>query len=327
MKLKTGFKQFVIRTVVFFVILIGLQMGIFLFLSGTPFFIKYFAIPDAFYLPFLVGLNKQNMISSVLFVVVSFILWRLKDILEFTEYKQNKKETVMWSILAVASFTLHYVLKYLIKMNLDAALGYSSGLTFLKYGLNILFVAFLALAVFNKRFIFSFIKKYRIDILVFTIMFVAYYHIIWWFQDSWQFFSNFVGNILYFVFSKQFHNVVFRVADAAGPTLGVENFYVSISKVCSGIDSLLFFISLFVILVITNWDSLNKIRMALLFIPGIIGTYLLNIIRIYLLVLIAVRISPKFAVDFFHTNAGWVFFLTYFIVFWQFGRKWVIRNG
>jgi exosortase/archaeosortase family protein len=327
MKLKTGFKQFMIRTAVFFAILISLQMGIFLFLSGTAFFIKYFAIPDAFYLPFLTGLNKQNAISSAFFVVVSFLLWRSKEILEFSDYKQNKKETLMWGILALGAFISHYGLKLLIRMNLNAALGHAFSLTILKYALNILFVAFLALAVYNKKFIFSFIKKYRIDILVFTFILFLYYQIIWLFQDSWLFFSNFVGNALYFIFSKQFSNVVFRAADGAGPTLGVENFYVSISKVCSGIDSLLFFISLFAILVITNWDSLNKMRMALLFIPGIIGTYLLNILRIYLLVLIAVKISPEFAVNFFHTNAGWVFFLGYFILFWHFGRKWVIKNA
>lgn len=326
MKIKKGLKQFIIRTVIFFAILISIQFGIFLFVSQTEFFRKYLAIPDEFYIPVLTGLSKQNVLSSLLFVVIAFILWRFKDIKKFSAYRQNKKETAVWSIMALTAFTLHYALKYFINRNIETALPYSLILTVFKYTLNILFVIFLAFAVYNKKFLFSFTRKYRKDVGIFSIIFLLYYWIIWWFQDSWLVFSSIIGKVLYFLFSRISDNVVFRVSDDVGPILGVDNFYVGISKVCSGIESLLFFISLFVIIVITNWDNLNKKRMLLLFIPGVIGTYLLNILRIFLLILIAVKFSPKFAIDVFHTNAGWIFFLAYFIVFWHFGRKWVILN-
>jgi len=325
MKIKKGLKQFIIRSAVFFTILITLQLGIFLFISSTPFFRKYLAIPEAFYFPLLQGLNKQNFLNSALFVIIAFILWRLKDIAKFKPYNQNKKETIGWSILALLSLTSHYILKYFINANLETALNYTLPLTLLKYTLNILFVIFLAFAAYNKKFIASFIKKYYKDIGVFSIILFLYYQLIWWFQGSWLFFSTAVGKILYFVFSKFFDHVVFKTG-SAGPTLAVEGFSVIISSVCSGIDSLLFFISLSIILVVVNWKSLNKKRMFLLFIPGVIGTYFVNILRVFLLILIAVKFSPKFAVDIFHTNAGWVFFLLYFIVFWHFGKKWVMPD-
>ena len=113
---------------------------------------------------------------------------------------------------------------------------------------------------------------------------------------------------------------------SAGPILGVEGFYVGISKVCSGIDSLLYFISLFAIIIVTNWKFINKNRMLILLVAGAIGTFFVNILRVFLLVIIAVKFSPKFAVDVFHTNAGWMFFLAYFIILWHFGRKWVMPN-
>lgn len=324
--LKKGLKQFIIRSAVFFGILISLQLGIFLFISNKPFFREYLAIPEQFYFPILQGLNKQNFISSAFFVIAAFLLWRWNDIKKFKAYKQKRKETIVFGLLALLSFSLHYLLKFLINRNLSTALNYSSLLTLLKYGLNLLFVVMLAFAAYNKKFIFSFIKKYYKDIGIFTVILFLYYRLMWWFQESWLFFSNTVGKILNFAFSLMFDNVVFRLGDGAGPTLGVEGFYVAISEVCSGIESLLLFISLFVILVITNWKDLNKKRMLILFIPGIIGTYFMNILRVFLLILIAVKFSPEFAVDVFHTNAGWIFFIAYFIVFWQFGRKWVIKD-
>jgi len=325
--IKKGLKQFIARTAVFFGFLISLQLGIFLFLSNKPFFRKYLAVPEQFYFPILEGLNKQNFLSSAFFVVAAFLLWRWKDIKKFKAYKQERKETIIFSLLAFLSFSLHYLLKFLINRNLNVALSYSFLLTLLKYALNLLFIVFLAFAAYNKKFIYSFIKRYYKDIVGFTVLLFFYYRLMWWFQDSWLYFSSTVGVILKFVFSLMFDNVVFKVSNGAGPTLGVEGFYIGISKVCSGIESLLLFISLFIILVITNWKHLNKKRMLILFMVGLIGTYFMNILRVFLLVLIAVKLSPKFAVDVFHTNAGWIFFLVYFIVFWHFGRKWVLADA
>lgn len=323
---KKGFNQFIIRSAIFFGSLIMLQMGIFLIVSKTAFFQSYLAIPEDFYIPLLYGLNKQNFLSSIFFVTVAFFFWRKKEIMGFSKYKQDRRQTIIFGSVSLLFFVLHYVLKYFINMNLEAALLYVMPLTLLKGALNLGFIIFLGFAVYNKEFIISFIKRFYKDIGVFAVILFLYYELIWWFQDSWEFFSNTVGNVLHFVFLRLSDNVVFRISGDVGPILGVENFYIAISKVCSGIESLLFFISLFAILVITNWEELDKKRMMILFVPGVIGTFFVNILRVFLLVVIGAWISPKFAVDVFHTNAGWIFFLAYFIVFWHFGSKWVIRK-
>lgn len=323
---KKGFKQFVIRTAVFFGALFTLMFGIFLFFSKTAFFKEHLAIPGEFYFPILQGLSKQNFINSAIFVVVAFLLWRRKDILDFKEYRQNTKETILFGILALAAFFSHYAFKYWIAANLAMALEYSLPITLAKLGLNALFAVLLAFSVYNSKFIMFFLRKFYLDIGFFTIVLFTYYKLIDWFQDSWLFFSTSVGKILQFVFSRIFDNVTFYVSKTQGPILSVGDFRVGISKVCSGIDSLLFFISLFVILIVLNWKDIDKKRMALLFIPGLIGTFLLNIIRVFLLIVIAVKISPEFAVDTFHTNAGWILFLGYFITFWHFGSKWVLKK-
>lgn len=323
---KKGFKQFVVRAAIFFAILLVLQLGIFLFFSKTAFFVEHLAIPAEFYFKILYGLNKQNFLNSAIFVIVSFLLWRRKDILDFKPYKQDYKQTLIFGISAFLFFISHYAFKYWVKLNLEYALDHVTLITALKFSFNLFFIVFLGFAIFNREFIFNFIKKYFKDIIAFSILLILYYYLIWWFHESWFFFSVIIGKSLYFVFSIIFDDVVLLLAPGSGPTLGVGSFFVGISSVCSGIDSLLFFISLFIILVITNWNELNKKRMFLLFIPGIIGTYLLNIIRVFLLVLVGVKISPEFAVDVFHTNGGWILFLVYFIAFWHFGSKWVLKN-
>ena len=323
---KQGFKQFVVRTVVFFTILFALQFGIFLYFSKTAFFRKYLAIPTDFYFQTLQGLSKQDFLNSAIFVVVAFLLWRRKDILNFKAYNQNYKQTTTFGILSLLALFLHYIFKYWVVSNLNLALQHVTLITILKYGFDIIFVIFLAFAVYNTNFIKPFLKNYYKNIIFFTIVLFSYYKLIGWFQDSWLFFSKSVGTILHYIFSKFFDNVVFYTSQQSGPVLGVNDFRVGISKVCSGIDSLLFFISLFAILVVLNWKEMDKKRMALLFVPGVVGTFVLNIIRVFLIILIGLK-YPNFAVDLFHTNAGWILFLGYFITFWHFGSKWVLKNG
>ena len=113
---------------------------------------------------------------------------------------------------------------------------------------------------------------------------------------------------------------------ADGPTLGVNDFLVGISKECSGIDSLLLFISLYLFLFILNWKDIDKRRMAILFIPGLIGTFAYNLARIYILMLAGIFISPEFAADAFHSNIGWILFLGFFIIFWHFGSKYAYKK-
>ena len=324
---KQGFKQFIIRTVVLFTIFFGLQFFIFLYFSQTLFFRKYLAIPTVFYFSFLQGLSKQDFLNSLIFVVVAFLLWNREEILSFRVFKQNIRQTILFSFLAFLSLVFHYLFKYWVVVNIKLALQHAMPITLVKYGFNILFIVLLAFAVYNTKFMKFFLKNFYKSIIFFSVILALFYKLIDWFQNSWFFFSYTVGKVLKFVFSIFFHNVGFYIDKSAGPVLTVENFSVGISKVCSGIDSLLFFISLFAILVVLNWKELDKKRMAVLFIPGLIGTFILNIIRVFLIILIAVKISPKFAVDLFHTNAGWILFLAYFIGFWHFASKWVLKNG
>ncbi len=71
-------------------------------------------------------------------------------------------------------------------------------------------------------------------------------------------------------------------------------------------------------LVVSEWKKVNLTKAAGAYLPLAIGLYLVNILRVYLLVLIGVLWSPVVAVKLFHTYAGMVFFIVYFLGFYKY---------
>jgi exosortase/archaeosortase family protein len=64
----------------------------------------------------------------------------------------------------------------------------------------------------------------------------------------------------------------------------------------------------------------------LVFIIGLLGVYLVNVLRLLLLIIAGVHISPRFAIGLVHTNAGWVFFIAYFLCYYLIVRKFIYKN-
>ena len=72
-----------------------------------------------------------------------------------------------------------------------------------------------------------------------------------------------------------------------------------------------------------DWHEINRRRAFALFIPGMAGMFGVNILRIYLLYLMAIYISVDFALSAFHSNIGWILFVLYFVVFEYFSYSWI----
>ena len=320
-------KLFLLRTVIFFAIFFGLNYFIFFYFRHTGFFINYLKIPDMFYIPFLTGLEKYRFVNSALFIVVIFLIFTWKRLERLKLDRFSPKEGLIYGASTILFLVLHYFLKYLIKINLDFALEHTLFFTLLKYLINILMTVSLALAIFGYSYIKRFIINFWKEMIVFSVLLVFFYFLIDLFGLIWFPLSIFVSRVLVFILGLSFSDVIldYPVAGEA-PTLGVKDFVVGVSKDCSGIDSLLLYLGLFLFLVVLNWKDIDKKRMAIIFIPGLIGTIIYNILRVYLLMLTGVFISPEFAIDAFHSNVGWILFLLYFFVFWHYGSKYVFRK-
>jgi exosortase/archaeosortase family protein len=101
-----------------------------------------------------------------------------------------------------------------------------------------------------------------------------------------------------------------------GPLLSVDNFKAYIDSPCSGIEGLTLFIFLNLLIFVLDHKEINKIRSAATLLVGLLGIYGLNILRVYFVYVFGVLYNPKFAIHIYHTNAGWILFILYFIIYW-----------
>lgn len=303
-------------------------MLIFLWVRHLPFFVEYLRVDESFYLSWLTGLRRTDFLNAGLFAVIGFVIWNRTTLTHLQPTQRHINETIIFSLLSLLFFVLHYVHKFWIGQNLELAQGLPGLMIFIKYACILLFLLFGAIAVYTREFLKVFVARYYKSMLIFVTVGLVYFFLIQWFQLIWFQLSYFVSLALKNMLGWTFDQVYFYPGNEAigGPRLGVEGFRVAISNECSGIDSLLLFLSLYSLLFILDYKRMHVKRMWALFIPGIIMTVAYNILRIYLLMLVGIFIDPQFAVDTFHTNIGWMLFLVFFIIYWNYGSKWVYKK-
>ena len=91
--------------------------------------------------------------------------------------------------------------------------------------------------------------------------------------------------------------------------LGVDDFAVHIAAQCSGVEGFVLvggFVALYALLF---HATIRHARFWLIVLPlALLASWVLNIVRIATLVLLGAHVSPRLAVDGFHSYAGWIFF-------------------
>jgi exosortase E/protease (VPEID-CTERM system) len=93
-------------------------------------------------------------------------------------------------------------------------------------------------------------------------------------------------------------------------TLGTPEFWVTISPECSGYEGIAL-ILLFLALYFWLFRRALRFPHALLLLPvGVLAMWLTNVLRITLLIAVGTSVSKKVALGGFHSQAGWLFFLS-----------------
>lgn len=91
--------------------------------------------------------------------------------------------------------------------------------------------------------------------------------------------------------------------------IGIGDFYVSIAPQCSGVEGFALVTAFIAVYAFIFRSDVRLGRFLLVMLPlGLVCSWLLNILRITLLILIGARISPEIAVNGFHSYAGWLMF-------------------
>lgn len=131
----------------------------------------------------------------------------------------------------------------------------------------------------------------------------------WAFGFAWNWFSGLQWATFYGVaiVLAVLGNDVFVNLDFA--TIGVMEFYVEVAESCSGIEGLALTTAFMVIYTILMKDDLRLGRFWLLVWPAaLLTSFIFNIMRISVLILIGAYVSPDLAVNGFHSFAGWLSF-------------------
>ena len=167
-----------------------------------------------------------------------------------------------------------------------------------------------------RDFVFLFIN-------IFTFFVFIPYFIDFIFGESFVFSDIFISKFLALPLSFSLNIIGFETS-AIGDLLyykDVDGKYntVSIAWVCSGIQSLIVFVSAFSSYIIIEYRRLNSVMINFLFF-GMIVSYIANILRMAIII-IAGHYYGSEALYWTHTNIGWVIFTIWFGIFWHYSIK------
>lgn len=96
--------------------------------------------------------------------------------------------------------------------------------------------------------------------------------------------------------------------DRSDFVLGLDDFVVRVGEPCSGLQGFAL-----ILLMLSGYLALYRERLrmphALLLLPiGLVASFMLNVLRIAMLIWLGARVSPDLAEDGFHSHAGWLLF-------------------
>ncbi|TAK62447.1 exosortase E/protease, VPEID-CTERM system [Methylobacter sp.] len=125
-------------------------------------------------------------------------------------------------------------------------------------------------------------------------------------QQAWQPLANLTFWLSFYSLRMVYPEVVYDVSEKL---LGTPSFQVLISPECSGYEGIgliVVFLSIYI------WVTRKELRFPqvyVLFPLGIMAIWLLNALRIVVLIAIGSSFSPEIAAGGFHSNAGWITFV------------------
>mgnify|MGYP006282712083 CR=1 FL=1 len=241
-------------------------------------------------------------------ILVIFLLYSRHKIMRIREYNQSWRQTLLFGYIGLVFYALKIFIKFF--SNRIFLEGNIYFVVLLEYTFTVLAAAFIALGVFN---LFAFRKFYR-EITLSVVISFCFFSFAMFLRSSWGIFSSVVGKAVMFLFSITLSNPVLTFNDF---TLSVNGFSASIGPPCSGIESIAMFTSIFMLLVLYDFQTVKKKLIAPFLILGLVGMYLMTIIRIYLLFFVG-RTNPELAMSLFHTNLGWILFVVYMLAFLYF---------
>jgi len=298
-----GFKQIIARTTIFLALFIGVS-----FLIGQK--ILESSLLYGFNIFIYGGMGYILLFSLVGFI----ILYRQRLIkLGVIGYRVRDGIILMFGIILVIIF-------YVLELNISGfQVNFLNTLLVHSLFLSMLFLLFLG--AFGLDLIRLILKRFKRELLYFLVFGVIAYSLMNWAWKLWPYLSFIVLKIVYFAL-----NLISSDVSVSGEVIGLNNFSAQIGEACSGIYSIFLFSALYIFIVLLDWNKIDKSRAIFLFIPAVLGAFLVNVIRVFLIMIAGAYVSREAALGLYHSYVGMVLFLIYFTFFWLFFYKWIKRD-
>lgn len=249
----------------------------------------------------------------ILFGLVSFLLQTRDKILSIPVRRVSKRN-VVFGLSVIANVLLFFLASgYLLEHHTFSeapALSLATHATVLMVGGS------LVLALFGGEFLIKVMTRFRKEFFISFALSISFYFAFSFIFGLWPYLS---GAVLFAVVKML--NLTFDTVKVVPPlTIQIPQFAVTIGQYCSGIESLFLISILYLLIGHIEWPRLRKSRYFLYFPPLLIGMFLLNIVRVYLIIIAGVLTTPELAARLFHTYLGMLLFMGYFFIFWKYAK-------
>ena len=207
----------------------------------------------------------------------------------------------------------------LMSYGLSQVWSHLDALYFVMYMLgDVLFASSLLLLIYPL----SLFKKHKLELGIFLFFFVFGLALMLTFQFNWK---SFVDVILIVIDNalSLFTNSVIAIPQLG--ILGVRDFTVTVGLPCIGLTSFFLFFGFYggIGASLFSEKQLNTSHFVILFLFGLLALFILNIVRIGVLMIIGGFYSPEFAITLFHEFAGFALFIGFIIPYFYLTQKWL----
>ncbi len=255
----------------------------------------------------IITVNDGYYTFFIYFLILGFIYLRRDKLKNVFAYKNKLSQTVIFSLIAALFFYLPYeFLTY--NFRIAPVISY-----FFLYGLG---QFFLFLAVFNIPFV---KHQFYEELMIIALISIGYLAVPIYVEQYWTYF--FIP-IKYGVASiMKLLNTPYQISDVEnGFIVEFTNFRGIVGPPCSGIYSMTAFTFLYAtsLSLMKKKHKINKTKATFAYLSGIVTLYILNIIRILVILHVGEYYSRELAMDLFHEYLSSIFLLGIFSIYLYF---------
>ena len=292
------------------------------------FFLIFLAVPFLFQL-LAVNFGQESTFNFAVdhttpFLIIIFLLTYFKFEKEFIEYdfKINNASSeyflrIFYILFFLISFLLQFILKDLFWWKFVTDQFHL--IVYMYSFLGFIGSFMLFLAVFGTKFFEKFMNRI---ILIMTII-ISFFGMSYILKELWGIFSGIIVKMVSILLKLQFSSLDIFSSETYG--LELFSFRVFIGDGCSGIESLALFFSIYLLIMLYDLDKLNLVKSLILLPFGMIGMFLVTILRIYMLMIVG-KDNAELAMGLFHNNLGWIFFVIYLLIFWSLFYSFLLKD-